>query len=134
MKNKLYNFIDKYYTALGVCAFASLFGMILAGDNKQLGAVILLLLYFPISCALMFHMAEATVRSHEKARQEYAAWHRLYLDKRNSGSPHWDGQVRSPLDIEPRLKLLRARMVQDQQEVNELLELSRPGHHRLPFN
>jgi hypothetical protein len=125
MKDKLYNFIDKYHTALGVCALASLFGMILVGDSKQLVAVILLLLYFPIVCALMFHMVEATVRSHEKARQEYAAWHRLYLDKLNSGSPHWDGQVRSSLDIEPRLKLLRARMEKDREEINYLLNKSK---------
>jgi hypothetical protein len=69
-------------------------------------------------CALFFHKTEALNKSHAKARQ-------LLQDQCNSGSPHWDGRVRFPLDIEPRLRLLQARMVQDQQEVNELLELSR---------
>jgi hypothetical protein len=125
MKDKLYNFIDKHHTLLGVCAFASLFGIIFAGDNKQLVAAILLPLYFLILCALMFHMAEAAVRSHEKARQEYAAWHRLYLDRLNSSSPHWDGEVRCEADIEPRIKLLETRMKKDQEEMNYLLNKSK---------
>jgi hypothetical protein len=45
-------------------------------------------------------------------------------DQCDSASPHWDGQVRCADDIEPRLRLLQARIEQDRQEVNALCELS----------
>jgi hypothetical protein len=121
MKDKLYDFLNKYYTLLSIWLFASLFGIIFAGENKRLAMAIMLLSFFPGFCALMFHMAEAGIRSRAKVRQEYAAWHQLYLDRLNSSSPHWDGLVRSDKDIEPRLRLLRARMEQDQDEVKSLL-------------
>ena len=117
MKDKLYDFIDKRHTLLSVCAFAGLFGMIFAGNNKQLVTVILFLLYSPILCALMFHMAVGEARSHAKARKRLE-------DQCDSASPDWDGLVRCADDIEPRLRLLLGRMEQDQQEVNDLCELS----------
>jgi hypothetical protein len=113
MKDKLYDFIDKRHTLLSVCAFAGLFGMIFAGNNKQLVAVILFLLYSPVLCALMFHMAEGEARSYEKARQRLQ-------DQHNNASPRWDGLVRYAKDIEPRLKLLRDRMAQGQEEFSRL--------------
>jgi len=114
MKDKLYDFIDKHHTLLSICLFAGVFGMIFAGNNKQLVAVILFLLYSPVLCALMFHMAEGEARSYAKARQRLQ-------DQRDSASPHWDGLVRYAKDIEPRLRLLQARIARDQYEVNRIL-------------
>jgi hypothetical protein len=120
MKDKLYDFLNKYHTLLSIWLFASLFGIIFAGENKRLAIAIMLLSFFPGFCALMFHMAEAGIRSHAKVRQEYAAWHQLYLDRLNSSSPHWDGKVRSDKDIEPRIELLEARMKEDREELMSL--------------
>jgi hypothetical protein len=115
MKDKLYDLTDKHHTLLGVCLFAGLFGIIFTSDNNQVAGSILLLLYLPAFCALMFYQLVSIDRSHVKARQRLQ-------DQRNSASPHWDGQMRFSQDIEPRLRLLQARIEQDQQEV---LELSR---------
>ena len=118
MKDKLYDFIDRHYLVF-YCTFLFAFisGLAFIRATPRAG-LILCLLGFATMCALLFHKTEALDRYHAKARQRLQ-------DQRNSASPHWDGQVRLPQDIEPRLRLLQARMAQDQQEVNELLELSR---------
>jgi hypothetical protein len=64
-----------------------------------------------VFCVDSFLILEATYRSHAKALK-------FLMDERNSSSPHWDGQVRSDADIEPRLKLLRDRIAQDQAELD----------------
>lgn len=119
MKDKLYDFLKK---RLNLFMFLIIVTPVLGATGAatknepltQAAAVVMALLCITV---VLFD-TESTLRSHAKARQRLQ-------DQRNSASPHWDGQVRFPQDIEPRLRLLQARMAQDQQEVNELLELSR---------
>jgi hypothetical protein len=117
MKDKLYDFIDRHYLVFYctfLFAFISSVAVIRATPRAGL---ILCSLGVAAMCALFFHKAEAFNRSQAKARQHLQ-------DQRNSASPHWDGIVRLRRDIEPRLRLLQARIEQDRQEVNDLCELS----------
>jgi hypothetical protein len=117
MKDKLYDFIDRHYLVFYctfLFAFISSVAVIRATPRAGL---ILCSLGVAAMCALFFHKTEAFSRSQAKARQRLQG-------QRNSASPHWDGQVRFPQDIEPRLRLLQARIEQDRQEVNDLCELS----------
>jgi hypothetical protein len=68
-------------------------------------------------CVASFLILGATYRSHARALQSL-------MDKRNSSHPHWDGHVRSHADLEPRLKLLRDRMAQDQAELDWIVAQS----------
>ncbi len=118
MKDKLYDFLEKrsLLTTFGMIAGYSV--IILAQDNKPVQIAAFACVFMPSALAAGFVILEATNRSHAKARQRLQ-------DQCDSASPDWDGLVRLRRDIEPRLRLLQARIVQDQQEVNELCELSR---------
>jgi hypothetical protein len=118
MKDKLYDFIDRHYLVFYctfLFAFISSVAVIRATPRAGL---ILCSLGVAAMCALLFHKTEAFNRSQAKARQRLQ-------DQRNSASPHWDGQVRFPQDIEPRLRLLETRMKKDQEEMNYLLNKSK---------
>jgi hypothetical protein len=118
MKDKLYDFIDRHYLVFYctfLFAFISSVAVIRATPRAGL---ILCSLGVAAMCALFFHKTEAFNRSQAKARQRLQ-------DQRDSASPHWDGTVRSVEDIEPRLRLLQARIEQDQKEVSALHEASR---------
>lgn len=118
MKDKLYDFIDRHYLVFYctfLFAFISSVAVIRATPRAGL---ILCSLGVAAMCALFFHKTEAFSRSQAKARQRLQ-------DQRNSASPHWDGQVRFPQDIEPRLRLLETRMKKDQEEMNYLLNKSK---------
>jgi hypothetical protein len=117
MKDKLYDFIDRHYLVFYctfLFAFISSVAVIRATPRAGL---ILCSLGVAAMCALFFHKTEAFNRSHAKALKRLQ-------DQCDSASPHWDGQVRCADDIEPRLRLLQARIEQDRQEVNALCELS----------
>jgi hypothetical protein len=118
MKDKLYDFIDRHYLVFYctfLFAFISSVAVIRATPRAGL---ILCSLGVAAMCALFFHKTEAFSRSQAKARQRLQG-------QRNSASPHWDGQVRFPQDIEPRLRLLETRMKKDQEEMNYLLNKSK---------
>jgi hypothetical protein len=118
MKDKLYDFIDRHYLVF-YCTFLFAFISSLAVIRATPRAgLILCSLGVAAMCALFFHKTEAFNRSHAKARQRLQ-------DQCDSASPDWDGLVRLRRDIEPRLRLLQARIEQDRQEVNALCELSR---------
>lgn len=116
MKDKLYDFLDKRLLLINFGMIASFSVIILAKGNKpvQIAAACVLM---PSVLAAGFVIQEATNRFHAKARQRLQ-------DQRDSASPDWDGLVRLRRDIEPRLRLLQARIEQDRQEVNALCELS----------
>jgi hypothetical protein len=117
MKDKLYDFIDRHYLVFYctfLFAFISSVAVIRATPRAGL---ILCSLGVAAMCALLFHKTEAFNKSHAKARQRLQ-------DQRDSASSDWDGIVRCADDILPRLRLLLGRMEQDQQEVNDLCELS----------
>ena len=117
MKDKLYDFIDRHYLVFYctfLFAFISSVAVIRATPRAGL---ILCSLGVAAMCALFFHKTEAFNRSHAKALTRLQ-------DQCDSASPDWDGLVRLRQDIEPRLRLLQARIEQDRQEVNDLCELS----------
>lgn len=114
MKDKLYDFINRYYLLFYFTIFLTFVSSVAVVRTTPRAGLILCSLGVAAMCALLFHKTEAFNRSHAKALQRLR-------DQRNSGSPHWDGQVRSSLDIEPRLELLRARMKKDQEEMDYLL-------------
>jgi hypothetical protein len=89
-----------------------LFFMFNISNRQLMGPAVIVMTTF--GCVACFLILEETNRSHAKALQ-------LLEDQRNSSSPHWDGYVRSAKDIEPRLKLLRSRMAQDQSEISRIL-------------
>ena len=119
MRDKLYDFLNKR-TGLFLFLFAAGISCGIAGgiqDNYllvKIGAALVGLCYIVIVILVDGSMR----RSHAKARQRLQ-------DQRDSASPDWDGLVRLRRDIEPRLRLLQARIEQDRQEVNALCELSR---------
>ena len=118
MRDKLYDFLNKR-TGLFLFLFAAGISCGTAGgiqDNYllvEIGAALVGLCYIVIVILVDGSMR----RSHAKARQRLQ-------DQRDSASPDWDGLVRLRRDIEPRLRLLQARIEQDRQEVNDLCELS----------
>jgi hypothetical protein len=117
MKDKLYDFLDKrrFFFALGVLA-TTILGVIGAATKNELLTTLAVAALGLCYIAVIFLVDESTRRSYKKAL-------RLLQDQRNSASPHWDGLVRSNEDIEPRLKLLRDRIAQDQREVNSIKRL-----------
>ena len=119
MKDKLYDFLKKRLNLFMFLIIATpVLGATSAATKNepltQAAAVVMALLCIT---AVLFD-TESTLRSHAKARQRFQ-------DQRNSASPHWDGQVRFPQGIEPRLRLLQARIEQDRQEIDALHEISR---------
>ena len=116
MKDKLYDFINKYYMLFCCTLLFSSYSGIVVIKSRPLTGKILLLLGFSVMCALAFYVIVTANRSYDKELQ-------LFLKQRDSTSPRWDGILRFPQDIEPRLRLLQARIVQDQQEVLELSRL-----------
>jgi hypothetical protein len=117
MKNKLYDFLDKRLLLINFGMIASFSVIILAQDNKPVQIAAFACVFMPSVLAAGFVIQEATNRSYAKARQRLQ-------DQRDSASSDWDGIVRCADDILPRLRLLLGRMEQDQQEVNDLCELS----------
>ena len=117
MKNKLYAFLGKLKTFLnvfGVAAWLCFIFNLQTNKPVAIAGAVFMCVYF---CVLSFLILETTNRSHAKALQ-------LLEDQCNSSSPHWDGHVRSDADIEPRLKLLRDRIVQDQAELDWIVAQS----------
>jgi len=112
MKTKLYNFLDKrrrlinFLLIVGFCIYLFI--------PDALGTKVASIFYSPVVFASLFLIWEDQAKEHEKARQHF-------IDMRDSSSPHWDGQLRSARDIEPRLKLLKARIEKDQQEIERIL-------------
>jgi hypothetical protein len=118
MKDKLYVFLKKRLNLLMFLVIATpVFGVTGTVTKNELltqtAAVVMVLLCIT---SVLFDI-ESSRRSYAKARQRLQ-------DQRDSASPDWDGQVRFPQDIEPRLRLLQARIEQDRQEVNDLCKLS----------
>jgi hypothetical protein len=118
MKDKLYDFLNKRLNLFMFLVIATpVFGVTGTVTKNELltqtAAVVMALLCIT---AVLFDI-ESSRRSHAKARQRLQ-------DQRDSASPDWDGLVRLRRDIEPRLRLLQARIEQDRQEVNDLCELS----------
>jgi hypothetical protein len=117
MKDRLYDFLDKRITLAKFLMIAGYTCVLLTPTtNKPILAAALVFMLVPTS-ALFFLIFESTRRSHKKALQHW-------LDQRNSASPHWDGLMRSNEDLEPRLKLLRDRIAQDQAEFNRIVARS----------
>ena len=115
MKNKLYDFLDKhkaFINVFGIAAWMCFVFNLQANKPVAIAAIAVLMIVF---CVASFLTLGAAYRSHARALQSL-------MDKRNSSHPHWDGHVRSRADLEPRLKLLRDRMAQDQAEVDHLTE------------
>jgi hypothetical protein len=114
MKNKLYDFLDKHKAFINVFGMASWLCFVINLYNKPvaIAAAVFMIVFF---CVASF----STYRSHARALQSL-------MDKRNSSHPHWDGHVRSHADLEPRLKLLRDRMAQDQAEVDHIEQVMKP--------
>lgn len=119
MINKLYNFLAKrsWFISFSVLASWVCFLFTLhANETVAAAALVVMCVSVTFACVLIWGN---TAKSHARALQ-------FLMDQRNSSSPHWDGQVRSAQDIEPRLKLLQDRVEQDQLEMNRIhLELIR---------
>jgi hypothetical protein len=116
MKNKLYAFLGKRRMLLSGLLLATwVFMLFNSGSRQILGLGIMI--FFVLVCLIVFLNFEDTNRSYAKALQ-------LLEDQCNSSSPHWDGHVRSDADIEPRLKLLRDRIAQDQAELDWIVAQS----------
>ena len=119
MKNKLYDFLDKHKAFINVFGIASWLCWLCFVFNLQtnkpvaIAAAVFMIVFF---CVASFLILGATYRSHARALQSL-------MDKRNSSSPKWDGHVRCPEDIEPRLQLLRTRIAQDQAEIDNIEQL-----------
>jgi predicted membrane protein len=119
MKNKLYDFLDKHKAFINVFGMAAwLYFVINLYANKPV-AIAAIAVFMIVFCVDSFLILGATYRSHARALQSL-------MDKRNSSHPHWDGHVRSHADLEPRLKLLRDRMAQDQAEVDHIEQVMKP--------
>jgi hypothetical protein len=118
MKDKLYDFLKKRLNLFMFLVIATpVFGVIgTVTKNELLTQAAASVMGLLCITAVLFDI-ESSRRSHAKTRQRLQ-------DQRDSASPDWDGLVRFPQDIEPRLRLLQARMEQDRQEVNALCELS----------
>ena len=118
MKDKLYDFLDKrsFLFALWVLA-TPILGVIGTATKNELLTKLAVTVMGLCCIAVVFLVDESTRRSHKKALQ-------LLQDQRNSASPHWDGLMRSNEDLEPRLKLLRDRIAQDQAEFNRIVARS----------
>jgi hypothetical protein len=116
MKNKLYDFLDKHSAFISVFGMASWLCFVINLYNKPvaIAAAVFMIVFI---CVASFLILGATYRSHARALQSL-------MDKRNSSHPHWDGHVRSHADLEPRLKLLRDRMAQDQAELDWIVAQS----------
>lgn len=109
MKNKLYDFLGKRRMLLiGLLPATWVFILFNRGSHQIVGPGIMIFLV--LACLV-------PNRSYAKALQ-------LFDDQCNSSSPHWDGHVRSDADLEPRLKLLRDRMAQDQAELDWIVAQS----------
>jgi hypothetical protein len=114
MKNKLYTVLDKRKWLIQVLMVTSYVVFLWHhSENSPLAVAAAFVLASSVFAA-GFLILEKTERSHAKDSQRL-------LDQRDSSSPHWDGLVRYTDDIEPRLRLLQARIAQDQYEVNRLL-------------
>jgi hypothetical protein len=119
MKNKLYDFLDKHSAFVSVFGMASWLCFVInlhANKPVAIAAAVFMIVFI---CVASFLILGATYRSHARALQSL-------MDKRNSSSPKWDGHVRCPEDIEPRLQLLRDRMAQDQAEVDHIEQVMKP--------
>ena len=119
MKNKLYDFLDKRRNLVYVLMLAAFTCSAYNSNNIDAlatkAAVVITALAF---CACVFLEIEETNRKHAKL------WQSLQ-DQRNSSSPNWDGTVRCIADLEPRLKLLQERMLQDQREIDHILTVQK---------
>ena len=117
MKNKLYAFLGKRKTFINVFGIASLLCFVFNLQSNKAAEVAITAVFMIVFCVDSFLILEATNRSHAKALK-------FLMDERNSSSPHWDGHVRSDADIEPRLKLIRDRIAQDQAELDWIVAQS----------
>ena len=117
MKNKLYAFLCKRKTFINVFGIDAWLCFIFNLQTNKPVAIAGAVFMFVYICVASFLILEATNRSHAKALK-------FLMDERNSSSPHWDGHVRSDADIEPRLKLIRDRIAQDQAELDWIVAQS----------
>jgi hypothetical protein len=119
MKNKLYDFLDKRRDLVFVLMVVAWAYLIFNTNNIDTPAVKAAAVIIGLAaCAAVFLEFEDTNRKHAKL------WQSLQ-DQRNSSSPDWDGAVRCIADLQPRLKLLRERMMQDQREVDHILTIQK---------
>jgi hypothetical protein len=119
MKNKLYDFLDKHSAFISVFGMASWLCFVFNLQTNKPVAIAAAVFMIVFICVASFSILGATYRRHARALQSL-------MDKRNSSHPHWDGHVRSHADLEPRLKLLRDRMAQDQAEVDHIEQVMKP--------
>ena len=117
MKNKLYDFLGKHKAFINVFGIAAWLCFVLNLQANKPVAIAAIAVFMIVFCVDSFLILEATYRSHARALQSL-------MDKRNSSHPHWDGHVRSHADLEPRLKLLRDQMAQDQAELDWIVAQS----------
>ena len=118
MKNKLYDFLDKHSAFISVFGIAAWLCFVFnLHANKPVAIAAIGAVFMIVFCVDSFLILGATYKSHARALQSL-------MDKRNSSHPHWDGHVRSHADLEPRLKLLRDRMAQDQAELDWIVAQS----------
>ena len=117
MKNKLYAFLCKRKTFINVFGIAAWLCFVFNLQSNKAAEVAITAVFMIVFCVDSFLILEATNRSHAKALK-------FLMDERNSSSPHWDGHVRSDADIEPRLKLIRDRIAQDQAELDWIVAQS----------
>jgi len=119
MKNKLYDFLHNHnnllYWLMVAAYMCSLYNL---NNSDALALKASVVIFCLIFCAFVFLLIEKTNKKHAKL------WQSLQ-DQRNSSSPDWDGTVRCIADLEPRLKLLRERMMQDQREVDHILTVQK---------
>jgi hypothetical protein len=113
MRNKLYAFLDKRRTLIKLLIFAAWLCFLLTLENNRPVALAAFMVQFVFMTFALFLAWEQQSRNRVKALQSF-------MDRRDSSSPQWDGNVRSFYDLEPRLKLLRDRIAQDQDEVDEI--------------
>jgi hypothetical protein len=116
MKDKLYDFLGKRKAFINVFVIAAWLCFVFnlhANKPVAIAAIAVFMIVFSVDSFLTLG---ATYRSHARALQSL-------MDKRNSSSPKWDGHVRCPEDIEPRLQLLRTRIAQDQAEIDNIEQL-----------
>ena len=106
MKNKLYAFLGKRKTFINVFGIAAWLCFIFNLQTNKPVAIAGAVFMFVYICV------------------SYAKALKFLMDERNSSSPHWDGHVRSDADIEPRLKLIRDRIAQDQAELDWIVAQS----------
>ena len=123
MKNKLYDFLCKHKTFINVFGIAAWLCFVFNLPTNKPVAVAAAVFMIVFICVASFLILETTYRSDAK---DFAKALQFLMDKRNSSSPHWDGHVRSHADLEPRLKLLRDRMAQDQAEVDHIEQVMKP--------